>query len=103
MLTPDAEIGRAMLDRATAYVPASVPLTRVLLGADTACALRDLVRHGCYDLLIIRDGFMARNRAVRREIRRLGLCTLRVDAAAPAMEGRRTGARASAHSASGLV
>jgi hypothetical protein len=72
MLIPDTDFGRALLDRATAWVPASVPLTRVLLGLDTACALRELVRHGCYDLLIVREGFLARHRALRRVVRRRG-------------------------------
>lgn len=66
------------LDCAAAYVPASIPLGRVLLGADTRRALRRLAQAESYDLLIVRDGFGAHNRGVRREIRRLGLSELTV-------------------------
>jgi nucleotide-binding universal stress UspA family protein len=78
LVLPDLETARRSLDRATASVPASIPLTRVLLGQDTARALRELAESERYDLLIVRDGLIAHCRALRRAVRKLGLCTLAV-------------------------
>jgi hypothetical protein len=77
MITLDAEHQQRLLDCASAHVPASIPLTRVLLGPDTACAIRRLAEHACFDLLVT-DEVAARSRRLRREIRRLELCTLAI-------------------------
>jgi hypothetical protein len=89
VVVPDTELQCSALDRASEYVPAQVPLTRVLLGPDTACALRRLAEPGDYDLLVVRASLVARDRALRKEIRRLGLCTLTVTAQEDAVEHQR--------------
>ncbi len=66
------------LARACEFVPASVSLTTVLLGPDTACALRRLADHDSYDLLVMDSRLAAHNHKLRREIKRLGMCTLTV-------------------------
>lgn len=88
MVVPDTDFARTALDRATAHVPASIPLTRVLLGSDTVRALRRLAKTDLYDLLIVSDKVIAHNRALRRQVRQLGLCTLSVcpDSADPPEE-----------------
>lgn len=78
VVEPDTASPWCMLDRATAAVPASVPVTRVLLGDDTARALRRLAKSATYDLVVMRDGFAAHHRSVRCELRRLNLSTLLV-------------------------
>jgi hypothetical protein len=78
MIEPSTDAQCAALDRASSYVPPQIPLTRVLLGSDTVCALRGLAKRSSYDLLVLRESLLARNRSLRREIRRLGLCTLTV-------------------------
>lgn len=78
MIEPPTDCQRQALDCAAAYVPASIPLTRVLLGTDTVRALDRLAQTECYDLLIVREGFAAHNRGLRKAIRRLGLSELTV-------------------------
>ncbi len=78
MIAPDIEAARRALDRVTASVPAAIPLTRVLLGQDTPRALRELTKTDHYDLLIVKDSLIAHHRALRRDVRRLGLCVLAV-------------------------
>jgi hypothetical protein len=78
VVVPDTQLQCSALDRASEYVPASIPLTRVLLGPDTACALRRLAEPADYDLLVVKESLVAHDRALRREIRRLGLCALTV-------------------------
>jgi nucleotide-binding universal stress UspA family protein len=78
VIEPCTDAQCSALDRASAYVPPHLPLTRVLLGSDTVRALRQLAEQSNYDLLVVRDSLLAHNRALRREARRLGLCTLAV-------------------------
>jgi hypothetical protein len=78
VIAPDNEIQCCALDRASEYVPPSIPLTRVLLGPDTACALRRLAQHADHDLLVVKESLIAHDRALRKEIRKLGLSTLTV-------------------------
>lgn len=78
MIEPPLDCQSRALDCAAAYVPASIPLTRVLLGSNTGRALRRLAQTQCYDLLIVREGFAAHNRRLRKEIRALGLSELAV-------------------------
>jgi hypothetical protein len=66
------------LARAAEFVPASIPLTTVVLGNDTARALRGVVESGCHDLLIARERMLAHNRRLRRAIHKLGIATLTV-------------------------
>lgn len=69
---------RDRLARASEFVPASIPLTTVLLGTDTPCAVRRLATHDVYDLVVINSALLARSHRLRREIRRLELCALTV-------------------------
>jgi Universal stress protein family len=78
VVEPDTTSPCCMLDQATAAVPASIPVTRVLLGGDTARGLRRLAESATYDLVVMRDGFAAHHRSVRSELRRLNLSTLLV-------------------------
>ncbi len=76
--TDTEEFARDQLARASELVPMSVPLTTVLLGRDTPSALRQLAGQRIYDLLVLNPGLTAHCLRLRREIRRLGLCTLTV-------------------------
>jgi Universal stress protein family len=78
MVEPDTESPRCMLDGATASVPASIPLTRILLGENTARAVRRLAESTSYDLAVMDEKFAARNRSVLRLFRRLNVSTLLV-------------------------
>jgi hypothetical protein len=78
VLEPTAESQCHALDRACARVPASIPLTRVLLTPDTIPALRRLAEREEHDLLIVKDALLRHNRGLRAEVRRLGICTLTV-------------------------
>lgn len=74
---PDIQTMAAnQLARAAEFVPACVRLTTILLGPDTIRALHQLAASGAYDLIVMRDG--AHSRRLRRELRRLELCTLAV-------------------------
>jgi hypothetical protein len=102
VVEPDMQSPCCMLDRATAAVPASLPVTRVLLGADTARALRRLAETATFDLVVMREGFAARHRAVRRGLSRLNLstllvCTRRSDAAEQPAGSSQSAASAPAH------
>jgi hypothetical protein len=88
VVEPDTASPCCLLDRASTSVPASIPLTRVLLGDDTACALRRLAENTTYDLVVMREGFTAHRGPVRREIRRLGLSVLLVCAHTPPEAGQ---------------
>jgi hypothetical protein len=66
------------LAKAAEFVPASIPLTTVLLERDTARAVRRLAESGCYDLLVVSDRLFAHSRKLRRVVRRLGISTLSV-------------------------
>lgn len=66
------------LARASEFVPESVSLTTVLLGTDTACALHRLAKDDTYDLLVIDIALADHSHRLRREIKRLQLCTLTV-------------------------
>ncbi len=66
------------LARASEFVPASIPLTTVLLGPDTPCALRRLAGKELYDLVVINSALLAHSHRLRREIRKLGICALTV-------------------------
>jgi Universal stress protein family len=76
MVEPDRESPGCMLERATASVPASIPVTRILLGDDTARALRRLAESTRYDLAVMNERFAAHNRSVFRLLGRLGVSTL---------------------------
>jgi hypothetical protein len=69
---------RDLLARASEFVPASIPLTTVLLGIDTPCALRLLTAKHLYDLLVIDSALPGRSRKLRREIQRSRMCALMV-------------------------
>ncbi len=76
---PDLQrFAQKMLSRACESVPASVSLTKVLLGPDTACALQRLAARDSYDLVVFDSALPAHNHRLRREIKRLGVCTLTV-------------------------
>jgi hypothetical protein len=75
MVVLDTAHNQRALDRASAHVPASIPLTRVLLGQDTARCVRAVAERSCCDLLIAPASLLARSRSLRREVRRLELCT----------------------------
>jgi hypothetical protein len=75
MMTLDTAHNQRALDRASAHVPASIPLTRVLLGQDTARSVRGVVERSCCDLLIAPASLLTHNRSLRREVRRLELCS----------------------------
>lgn len=66
------------LAHAAEFVPASIPLTTVLLGWDTTRALRCVVNHGCYDLLVVGSRYIKYRPMLRRAMRRLGISTLMV-------------------------
>lgn len=83
VVEPDLHSPCCMLDRAIMSVPASIPVTRVLLGEDTARAVRRLAESTTYDLAVMRDTFAAHNRSVRRTLRRLKVSTLLVCTQAP--------------------
>jgi hypothetical protein len=77
----DAELQEGaghQLARAAEFVPASIPLTTVVLGRDTARALRRLTEGACYDLLVVSDRLLAHSRKLRRAAGRLGISTLTV-------------------------
>jgi hypothetical protein len=76
--TETERFARDQLARASEFVPLSVPLTTVLLGRDTPRALRQMAGQRTYDLLVVNSGLTAHCLRLRREIRRLALCTLTV-------------------------
>jgi len=71
-------IARDQLARAAEFVPVSIPLMTVLLGADTSCALHGLAAANGYDLLVISGALPDHSHRLRREMRRLHMCVLRV-------------------------
>jgi hypothetical protein len=64
------------LARAAEFVPGSIPITTLILGLDTPCALRALAQTGTYDVVVATAALLARNRLLTRELRRRGICTL---------------------------
>ena len=70
--------GADRLAQAAEFVPASIPLTTVLLGWDTPRSLRCLVKQGCHDLLIVGSRYVKHRPMLRRAIRKLGISTLTV-------------------------
>jgi hypothetical protein len=75
----DAELKEAAghrLAQAAEFVPASIPVTTVVLGRDTARAVRRLAEGGCYDLLVVSDRLLARGCKLRHVVRRLRISTL---------------------------
>lgn len=83
VIAADTDTPRCALDQVSRCIPASIPFTRVLLGEDTARALRRLAETEVFDLLVVREGFAAHNRGVWREIRRLNVSVLKVCTAPP--------------------
>lgn len=77
MLSAEADmkaIAGHRLARAAEFVPASIPITTILLGPRTGSALRVLVKGGSYDLVVAGAALLARNRRLSRDLRRLGVC-----------------------------
>lgn len=73
-------IATQQLGRLVDQVPASVPFRTLVLGPDTACAVRQLLAHGSYDLLVIGAKSLSRDFRLRRQLRRPGICVLAVSA-----------------------
>ncbi|HWC86684.1 MAG TPA: hypothetical protein VG388_09095 [Solirubrobacteraceae bacterium] len=86
MVTPMAELVSAEADleemaghrlaRAAEFVPASIPVTTIVLGPDTARALRALLGSGTYDVMVATAALLARSPRLGRELRRLGVSVL---------------------------
>jgi hypothetical protein len=66
------------LARAVEFVPASTPVTTLLLGSNTSTALEELLGCGSYDALVTTDVFLSRHRRLRRELPRLGVSSVLV-------------------------
>lgn len=84
-LAPIAEpdlsaIAARRLARLAETVPASIPLCTVLLRSDTCGSLRRLADRVPFDLVVVSAGQLAHGLKLRRELRRLGVCTLSVAA-----------------------
>jgi nucleotide-binding universal stress UspA family protein len=76
---PDVEaIAYRRLVRAAEAVPASIPLSTVVLPVSTAAALRKLARQAPFDLVVVGMDQLERGLRLRRELRRLGVCALAV-------------------------
>jgi nucleotide-binding universal stress UspA family protein len=80
-----AEACRRLADAAE-LVPASIPLTTVLLRPDAVASLRETVERGGHDLLVATRRTLDRSRKLRRAIRDLGISTLTVSAEPEARE-----------------
>jgi hypothetical protein len=66
------------LAQAAEFVPDSISLCTVLLGADTPRALLRLVERGDYDLIVASERDLRHDRGLRRAIRKLGIAALLV-------------------------
>jgi len=79
MCEPDLDaMAGHRLARAAELIPAEIPVSTVLLGRNTPRALRGLVASGCHDLLVLAATELSHDAKLRRELRRLELCTLAV-------------------------
>ncbi len=58
------------------HVPASIPLTMVVLAPDTACSVRRLLRQTHCDLVVVSAKHLARDLRLKRLLRRLDACVL---------------------------
>jgi len=63
------------LARAAEFVPAEIPVTKVLLGGNTAGSLLRLIRRGSFDFVVLTD-LLARDRRLRRGLPRLDITTV---------------------------
>ena len=63
------------LARAAEFVPAETPVTKVLLGGNTAGSLLRLIRRGSFDFIVLSD-ILARDRRLRRGLPRLDITTV---------------------------
>ena len=63
------------LARATEFVPAEVPITKVLLGGDTAGSLLRLLRCGSFEYIVLTDR-LACERRLRRALHGLDITTI---------------------------
>jgi hypothetical protein len=59
-------------------VPASIPICTVLLSADTSGSLRRLADHIPFDLVVVSAAQLSHGLKLRRQLHRLGVCTLAV-------------------------
>jgi hypothetical protein len=76
---PDlARIAGRRLAKLAETVPASTPLCTVLLTADTTGSLRQVAQRAPFDLVVVSSTQLAHGVKLRRELRRLGVCTLAV-------------------------
>ena len=94
LLSAEAEFKEAAghrLARAAEFVPSSIPITTLLLGPDTGCALRALLQTGAYDVLVANALVLARNPRLSRELTRLGVCALAIPRPAPRPTGAHQG------------
>ena len=83
MTPPDfTAIAERRLASLAESVPASISLCTVVLGPKTAQSLRRLAAHHPYDLVVLSAGQLAHDLTLRRQLRRLGVCTLAVTAEA---------------------
>jgi hypothetical protein len=55
--------------RAAEFVPAEIPIAKMLLGGDTAGSLLRLIRHGPFDFIVLTER-LARDRRLRRALPR---------------------------------
>ena len=72
------EAGR-ILARATEQVPESIPVTTLVLGADTQDALRKLLQTGNYDAVVAEASLLTHCRRLRRQLGRDGVLTIPVE------------------------
>lgn len=72
------EAGRILV-RATEQVPESIPVTTLVLGADTQDALRKLLQTGNYDALVAEASLLTHCRRLRRQLGRDGVLTIPVE------------------------
>jgi hypothetical protein len=71
------EAGR-VLARLAEFVPEWIPLTTLVLGANTSGELRKLVRKGQYGAIVAPESLLSRRSLLSRELRRSGIVSMPV-------------------------
>lgn len=71
-LDPKLDASRA-LARAVEFVPAHIPVTTLVLAADTRAQLCRLLHDGAFDAVVGPESLLRRGRRLRRELKRLGV------------------------------
>jgi hypothetical protein len=82
-----AEASR-VLARVVEFVPACIPVTTLVLAADTQSALVKLVRNGHFNALVADDDLLSHCRKLRRELDRQGIkgVPIKLSAAEPSID-----------------